>query len=88
MIKTLMEFILHVIFSKNLYSLYKLSLIDTKHAEVYPCKCDTDKCTYKQQWVDAGSPFRIPIDVAIGKQYMPLVSEWMQTKYCNRKGEY
>jgi len=83
-----MEFILHVIFSKNLYSLYKLSLIDTKHAEVYPCKCDTDKCTYKQQWVDAGSPFRIPIDVAIGKQYMPLVSEWMQTKYCNRKGEY
>ena len=83
-----MEFIFHVIFSKNLYSLYKLSLIDNKHAEVYPCKCDNDKCTYKQQWVDAGSPFRIPIDVAIGKQYMPLVSEWMQTKYCNRKGEY
>ena len=69
-----MEFILHVIFSKNLYSLYKLSLIDTKHAEVYPCRCDAE------------SPFIVPIDVAIGKQYMPLVSEWMQTKYCNRKG--
>lgn len=62
-------------------------MIDTKHAEVYPCKCDTDKCTYKQQWVDAGSPFRIPVEVAIGKQYMPLVSEWLKAKYCNRKGE-
>jgi len=58
-------------------------LIDTKHAEVYPCRCDTDKCTYKQQWVDAGSPFRVPIEVALGKKYMPLVSEWIKTKYFN-----
>ena len=49
-------------------------MIDTKHAEVYPCRCNAE------------SPFIVPIDVAIGKQYMPLVSEWMQTKYCNRKG--
>jgi len=35
---------------------------------------------------DAGSPVRIPEKVAFGKEYMPLVSEWMQTKYCNRKG--
>jgi hypothetical protein len=62
-------------------------LIDTKHAEVYPCKCDSDKCTYKQQWVDTGSPFRGPIDVAISKKYMPLVSEQLKTNYCNRKGE-
>jgi len=23
----------------------------------------------------------------MGKKYMPLISEWIQTKYCNRKGE-
>tara|TARA_B110001450_G_scaffold154770_1_gene144373 strand:+ start:545 stop:730 length:186 start_codon:yes stop_codon:yes gene_type:complete len=61
-------------------------LIDTKYNEVYPCKCDAEECNNKQQWVDAGSPFRIPEQVAFGKEYMPLVSEWMQTKYCNRKG--
>ena len=43
--------------------------------------------TIKKQWEEAGSPLRIPVEVAIGKQYMPLVSEWLITKYCNRKGE-
>lgn len=37
--------------------------------------------------VDTGSPFRGPIDVALSKKYMPLVSERLKTKYCNRKGE-
>ena len=62
-------------------------MIDTKYTQVHPCRCDAKECDYKQQWVDAGKPFRIPEQVAFGKQYMPLVSEWMQTKYCNRKGE-
>ena len=62
-------------------------MIDTKHAEVYPCRCDTNKCDYKKQWEEAGSPFRIPIEGAIGKQYIPLVSEWLKSKNCNRKGE-
>ena len=44
------------------------------------------ECDYKKQWVDAGKFFRIPSAVAFGKEYMPLVSKWMQTKYCNRKG--
>ena len=61
-------------------------MIDSSITEVLPCKCDAEKCDYKQLWVDAGSPVRIPEQVAFGKQYMPLVSEWMQTKYCNRKG--
>ena len=61
-------------------------MIDNKYIEVYPCRCDAEECAYKKQWVDAGNPFRIPEQVAFGKQYMPLVSEWMQTKYCNRKG--
>jgi len=47
-------------------------LIDTKYTEVYPCRCDAEECDYKQQWVDAGSPFRIPEQVAFGKQYMNL----------------
>ena len=34
----------------------------------------------------AGSPFRIPFDVAVGKKYVPLVSEWLKSKYCNCKG--
>jgi len=38
------------------------------------------------QWVEAGSPFRISFDVAVGKKYVPLVSEWQKTKYCNQKG--
>jgi hypothetical protein len=38
------------------------------------------------QWVEAGSPFRISFDVAVGKKYVPLVSEWLKTKYCNQKG--
>jgi len=61
-------------------------MIDNKYTEVHPCRCDAEECDYKQQWVDAGKPFRIPEQVAFGKEYMPLVSEWMQTKYCNRKG--
>ena len=52
-------------------------MIDNKYTEVYPCRCDAEECDYKQQWVDAGSPFRIPEQVAFGKEYMPLVSEWM-----------
>ena len=35
-------------------------MIDTKYTEVLPCRCDAEECDYKQQWVDAGSPFRIP----------------------------
>ena len=62
-------------------------MIDIKHAEVYPCRCNAEYCTYKQQWEEAGSPFRVPIEVAMGKKYMPLISECIQTKYCNRKGE-
>jgi len=62
-------------------------MIDTKHAEVYPCRCNSKDCNYKKQWEEAGSPLRIPVEVAIGKQYIPLVSEWLKTKYCNRKGE-
>ena len=61
-------------------------MIDTKYTKVFPCRCDAEECDYKQQWVDAGSSFKVPIDVAIGRQYMPLVSEWMQTKYYYRKG--
>ena len=61
-------------------------MIDTKYNEALPCKCDAEECDYKQHWVAAGSPFRIPEQVAFGKEYMPLVSEWLQTKYCNRKG--
>ena len=38
-------------------------MIDTKYTEVLPCKCDAEECDYKQQWVDAGSLFRIPEQV-------------------------
>jgi hypothetical protein len=62
-------------------------MIDNSIAEVFPCRCDSKDCSYKQQWEEAGSPFRIPFEVAIGKKYIPLVSEWLKTKYCNRKGE-
>ena len=27
------------------------------------------------------------VEVAMGRTYLPLVSEWLKTKYCNRKGE-
>ena len=62
-------------------------MIDNSTAEVFPCRCKSEDCDYKLLWVEAGSPFRIPYDVAVGKQYMPLVSEWLKSKYCNRKGE-
>ena len=62
-------------------------MIDNSIAEVFPCRCDSKDCDYKKQWEEAGSPLRIPVEVAIGKQYMPLVSEWLITKYCNCKGE-
>ena len=62
-------------------------MIDNSIAEVFPCRCSSEYCDYKKQWEEAGSPFRIPVEVAIGKQYMPLVSEWLKTKYCNRKVE-
>jgi hypothetical protein len=62
-------------------------MIDNSTAEVFPCRCSPEDCDYKLQWVEAGSPFRIPFDVAIGKRHMPLVSEWLKAKYCNRKGE-
>ena len=62
-------------------------MINKSFTEVLPCKCDAEECDYKQQWEEAGSPSRIPEQVAFGKQYMPLVSEWLKSKYCNRKGE-
>ena len=62
-------------------------MIDNSIAEVFPCRCSFKDCDYKKQWEEAGFPFRIPVEVAIGKKYMPLVSEWLKTKYCNRKGE-
>ena len=61
-------------------------MIDNSVTEVFACRCKPEDCSYKLQWVEAGSPFRIPFNVAVGKQYMPLVSEWLQTKYCNLKG--
>lgn len=61
-------------------------MIDNSVAEVFPCRCSTEDCDYKLLWVEAGSPFRIPFDVADGKRYMPLVSEWLRSKYCNLKG--
>jgi len=67
--------------------LLKTTLIDLTSVEVFPCRCDSKHCNYKKQWEDAGSPFRIPVEVGLGKQYMPLVSEWLKTKYCNRRGE-
>ena len=36
-------------------------MIDTKYTEVYPCRCDAEECDYKQQWVDAGKPFKSSI---------------------------
>jgi len=46
-------------------------MIDTKHAEVYPCRCNSKDCNYKKQWEEAGSPFRIPVEVAMGRTYLP-----------------
>ena len=62
-------------------------MIDNSIAEVFPCRCSSEYCDYKKQWEEAGSPSIIPVEVAMGKKYMPLVSEWLKTKYCNRKGE-
>lgn len=62
-------------------------MIDNNTAEVFPCRCDSNDCNYKKQWEDAGSPFKIPMKVAMGRTYLPLVSEWIKTRYCNRKGE-
>ena len=62
-------------------------MIDNSIAEVFPCRCSSEYCGYKKQWEEAGSPFRIPVEVAMGRTYLPLVSEWLKTKYCNRKGE-
>ena len=62
-------------------------MIDNSIAEVFPRRCSSEYCDYKKQWEEAGSPLRIPVEVAIGKQYITLVSEWLKSKYCNRKGE-
>ena len=61
-------------------------MINNSFAEVFPFRCNPDNCDYKMQWIEAGSPFRISFDVAVGKKYVPLVSEWLKTKYCNQKG--
>ena len=53
-------------------------MIDNSTAEVFPCRCNPEDCDYKIKWVEAGSPFKIPIDVFVGKQYLPLVSEWLK----------
>ena len=50
-------------------------MIDTKYTQVHPCRCDAEECDYKQQWIDAVSPFKIPEQVAFDKQYIPLASE-------------
>ena len=50
-------------------------MIDNSTAEVFPCRCKSEDCDYKLLWVEAGSPFRIPYDVAVGKKYVPLVAE-------------
>ena len=54
--------------------------MDTKYTEVYPYGCDAEECDYKKQRLDAGKPFRIPEQVAFGKEYMPLVSDSIQKK--------
>lgn len=54
--------------------------------QVFPCKCNPEDCDYKRQWVEAGSPTLVPYDVAVGKKHVPVVSEWLKAKYCNRKG--
>ena len=56
-------------------------MINNSFAEVFPFRCNPDNCDYKMQWVEAGSPFRISFDVAVGKKYVPLVSEWLKTYY-------
>ena len=62
-------------------------MIDKSICQVVPCRCNSKDCFYKLQWEEAGSPSIIPLDVAMGKQYIPLVSEWLVTKSCNRRGE-
>ena len=61
-------------------------MIDSSFAEVFPCRYNPDDCDFKLKWVEAGSPFGIPFDVAVGKCYIPLVSDWIKSKYSNSKG--
>ena len=49
-------------------------MIDNSIAEVFPCRCDSNDYDYKKQWEEACSPLRIPVKVAIGRTYLPLVS--------------
>lgn len=62
-------------------------MIDNSTAEVFPCRCNPEDCDYKMRWAEAGSTFKIPFDVAVGKQYALLVSEWLKAKYCDGKDE-
>ena len=61
-------------------------MIDNSVAEVFACRCKPEDCSYKLQWVEAGSPTLVPYDVVTGKKYLPLISEWLKATYCNRKG--